>query len=101
MHGEHDRKDGQGRSDDQGRHPGALDDFSQQDLRRLLERLDADIAVNPDDATALSARGLVHQQLGDDRRAKEDFGKALRLSPGDAEAHHTGGMPAPSWGSTA
>ena len=92
MRGDHDRTDGQERSDDRdGQHP-VLDDLSQQELRRLLECLNADIAANPDDTNAFSARGLLHMELGDERRAEEDFGRVVDLSPGNAEAHNYRGL---------
>ena len=91
-----------------------MDSLSQEELRGMLERLNADITANPDDTTALSARGLVHRELRGpfeggrvliagigkrwpdrpawDRRAEEDFGRVVDLSPGNAEAHHYRGL---------
>ncbi len=88
MHEERDGKDGPERSADRG----GLERLSQQELQRALGRLNADITANPDDATALCARGLVHRELGDDRRAKEDFGRVIALSPGNTEARHNRGL---------
>ena len=78
-----------------------MNSLSNEELRGMLERLNADITANPDDTTALSARGLVHRELGDDRRAEEDFGRVVDLSPGNAEAHHYRGLARAQVGSTA
>ena len=83
----------------EGRTYGSIDEFrrlmdnlSHEELREMLERLNADIAANPDDTNTPSARGLLHMELGDERRAEEDFGRVVDLSPGDAEAHQYRGL---------
>ena len=85
MHHERHADDGRERPDEFRR---VLDTLTSEELRQMLERVNAELAASPDDVDALCARGLLHQRLGDDRRAKEDFGRALQLSPGNAEAHH-------------
>ena len=71
---------------------GMMNSLSQEELRRMLERLNAHIDVNPDNANSIGARGLLHMELGDERRAEEDFGRVVDLSPGDAEAHQYRGL---------
>ena len=92
MHGEHNGSNGQGPWEDRDEFRRLMDSLSQEELRELLERLNADIAANPDDTNTLSARGLLHMELGDERRAEEDFGRVVDLSPGDAEAHNYRGL---------
>ena len=55
---------------------------------RAVEKLNARITNNPEDSPSLITRGLLHSRLGDDRRAAEDFGKAIALEPGNVEAYH-------------
>ena len=92
MHGEHNGSNGQGRWEDRDEFRRLMDSLSQEELREMLKRLNADIAANPDDTNTLSARGLLHMELGDERRAEEDFGKVVDLSPGDAEGHNYRGL---------
>ena len=92
MHGEHSGSNGQGPWEDRDEFCRLMDSLSQEKLREMLERLNADIAANPDDTNAFSARGLLHMELGDERRAEEDFGRVVDLSPGNAEAHNYRGL---------
>ena len=92
MHGEHSGSNGQGPWEDPDEFRRLMDSLSQEKLREVLERLNADIAANPDDTNTLSARGLLHMELGDERRAEQDFGRVVDLSPGNAEAHNYRGL---------
>jgi len=51
-----------------------------------IDQLDTRILNNPSDASALYKRGQLSAQVGDFRRAAEDFGNTLRLNPRDVEA---------------
>ena len=95
MHGEHNGSNGQSQWEDRDEFRRLMDSLSQEELREMLERLNADITANPDDANALSARGLLHRELGDDRPAEEDFSRVVDLSPGKAEAHHYSALSRP------
>ena len=100
MQGEDTGQDGQLLWEDRDEFRRLMDSLSQEELRGMLERLNADITANPDDTTALSARGLVHREVGDDRRAEEDFGRVVDLSPVTPRPTTTGDLPVPNWGST-
>ena len=101
MHGEHSGSNGQSQWEDRDEFRRLMDSLSQEEFRKMLERLNADIAADPDDTNAFSARGLLHMELGDERRAEEDFGRVVDLSPGNAEAHTTtGDLLVPGWEST-
>ena len=84
MHGE---GDAQNPWEDRDEFRRTMDSLSPKERRRLLQRMNADIEANPDDDVALSVRGMLHMELGDDRRAEEDFSRVVALSPGDADAH--------------
>ena len=86
MQRDHDAEDDR-RSPEGDEFPNLLETLTSEELRQMLERVNADLAASPDDVDSLCVRGLLHQRLGDDRRAKEDFGRALQSAPGNAEAH--------------
>ena len=53
MHGEHNGSNGQGRWEDRDEFRRLMDSLSQEELREMLKRLNADIAANPDDTNTL------------------------------------------------
>ena len=52
----------------------------------MIQRLTERIEENPRDAESLHLRGLLYGQLGEHRRAAEDYGRVIALDPDDAEA---------------
>ena len=50
------------------------------------------IDLAPDDATAYRNRGLSYSDLGQYRRAIEDYDKAIELDPNDATAYYNRGL---------
>jgi len=63
-------------------------DLQRGDLRDARNVADRFIALAPDSARALYARGIVALQDGDSTTAREDFGKLLRANPAYAVAHY-------------
>ena len=61
MHGEHNGSNGQSPWEDRDEFRRLMDSLSQEELREMLERLNADLRANPDDTTALSARSLAEK----------------------------------------
>ena len=84
MKGEHDGNSEHEPWEDPDEFDRFLDSQGPRELRRAIERLDAHLAANPDDANALVARGLLHRELEDDPRADEDFSRVVDLTPCDA-----------------
>ena len=70
----------------------AMRDLTPEELREALDHLNALIMANPDDVSALAARGQLYRERGDDRLAAEDFGRVIGLAPRDAQAHHSRGL---------
>ena len=66
---------------------GMMDSVSPHGLRADFERLSAVLQGNPDDVSALVERGRVRSDLGDDRRAVDDYDRAIDLDPDNAAAH--------------
>ena len=48
---------------------GLMHRLPQEEVRQAIEKLDAKIANNLDDSPSLIARGLLHNRMGDDRKA--------------------------------
>lgn len=68
-----------------------------QRIGKLCARADiehtAAIQLNPRDADAFKARGVVHDEMGNDGSALADYTEAIRLNPQDAEAfRHRAGL---------
>ena len=59
----------------------------EEDLHQAVERLTAHIGGRPDDVEALSARELLYVELGEHRRAVEDYSRVIDLAPGDSYAY--------------
>lgn len=82
--------------DENGREPwkepdnwsNLMNRLSHDELLSFLRQLDAAIESDPDDAPSLTARGMLHVKLGDDRQAAGDFGRVIDLEPGSARARH-------------
>ena len=92
MQGEHSDGNGQEPRKNLDEFRRYLDNVSPEARREALDRLNAEVAANPDDAYGLFARGFLHMEAGDDRRAEEDFSRVVELIPEDAEAHHYSGL---------
>ena len=79
--------------DENGREPwkepdnwrNLMNRLSHDELLSFLRHLDAAIESDPGDAPSLTARGMLHVKLGDDRRAAADFGRVIDLEPGNAK----------------
>jgi type IV pilus assembly protein PilF len=56
-----------------------------------LEELNLAVKADPNYAQAYNIYGLVYATLGDDRKAEENFGRALQLAPNDSDIHHNWG----------
>lgn len=56
-----------------------------------LEEVNIAMQADPSYATAFNVAALVFTALKDDRRAEENFIRALRLSPGDPDSNHNYG----------
>jgi tetratricopeptide (TPR) repeat protein len=63
-------------------------DIQRGDLREARSVADRFLALAPDSARALYARGIVALQAGDSNTAREDFGKLLQANPAYAVAHY-------------
>jgi protein O-GlcNAc transferase len=60
--------------------------------RRALEAADKSLAIAPDTARALGARGQALASLGNPAGAREAFAAGVRSAPGDAVAQHNFGV---------
>ena len=60
--------------------------------KRALEASGQSLALVPDSAPALGARGQALAGLGDLAAARDAFAAGVRASPGDASAHHNFGV---------
>jgi type IV pilus assembly protein PilF len=59
--------------------------YQKGSLAQALEELRAALAIDPANPQAYGLLGLVHMDLGERERAEENFQRALRLAPDDAE----------------
>ena len=75
-----------------GHLPNTTESLTHQDCTRMLKHLNVFIEYSPDYVPALTARGLLHCELGDNRRAAKDFSRVINLEPGNAKAHHYRGF---------
>ena len=64
-------------------------------LRRAAEDYGSIIALDPDCTEAYLGRAPANTELGDRRRTVEDY-DAIRLAPGNAEAHYSRGRARPN-----
>ena len=88
MNEEHDGMDqGNPSEEDYQRFRRMMDGMGREGLLRMVERLTERIEADPRDAEALGARGLAYGELGEHRRAAEDYGSIIALDPGNAGAH--------------
>ncbi len=86
MHGDHHENGEPDRRDAPDDGSRALDELSREEILRALAGLDERLRDDAEDAYSLLARGMLHNRLGDDRRAAEDFTKVIELEPDNAEA---------------
>lgn len=63
-------------------------DIERGDLREARSVADRFLALAPDSARALYARGIVALRAGDSNTARDDFGKLLQANPSYAVAHY-------------
>jgi Flp pilus assembly protein TadD len=63
-------------------------DLSRGDVNEARQIADRFVALAPDSARALYARGIVALRAGDAVAAREDFGKLLHANPAYAVAHY-------------
>ena len=64
-----------------------LDELTREEILRALAGLDERIKASiEEDTYSLLARGMLYSELGDDRRAAEDFTRVIELEPDNAEA---------------
>jgi type IV pilus assembly protein PilF len=56
-----------------------------------LDELNIVVALNPNFAQAYNVYGLVYSVLGEDRKAEQNFERALQLAPDDSDIHHNWG----------
>ena len=87
MAGEHDGTDQGEPSEDYREFRRMMDGVGREGLLRMLEHLTDAIRANPHDTEALAARGLVYSELGEHRRAAEDYGSIIALDPDNAGAY--------------
>jgi len=67
-------------------------DEAAREYRRAIELADADLGVNPRNATALSLRALAHARLGRIEDAQQDSHRAVQLSPSNADVLYRRGV---------
>ncbi len=88
MTGQHNGTNGRKASEGNGRFRRVMDGLGrEEDLHQAVERLTAHIGERPDDVEALSARGLLYVELGEHRRAVEDYSRVIDLAPGDSHTY--------------
>ena len=56
-----------------------------------LDELKVAVTLEPNYAPAYNVYGLVYAVLGEDRKAEENFERALSLTPNDSDIHHNWG----------
>jgi len=56
-----------------------------------IEELNVAVSLDPGYAPAYNIYGLVYAVLGEERKAEQNFERALQLSPSDSDIHHNWG----------
>jgi len=56
-----------------------------------IDELNLAVTLDPNYAPAYNVYGLVYSVLGEDRKAEQNFERALALAPGDSDIHHNWG----------
>ena len=56
-----------------------------------LDELTIAVTLDPNYAQAYNVYGLVYSVLGEDRKAEQNFERALALAPNDSDIHHNWG----------
>ncbi len=65
-----------------------IDTLGHDGLRGHVEHMTEAVEANPRDADALLSRGMTYAELGDHRRAVDDFSRLIAINPNDADAYH-------------
>ena len=97
MPGDHDEMDPEGQPEEYRRFMDAL---GSEGLRRLIEHLAEAVEAKPPRHRSPVRQGLAYEEVGDHRRAVEDYGRVIALDPDDAAAHLQRAAPTPRWRST-
>jgi type IV pilus assembly protein PilF len=56
-----------------------------------IDELNTAVKLDPNYAPAYNIYGLVYAVLGEDRKAEQNFARALELAPNDSDTHHNWG----------
>src|SRR5438552_1972792 len=56
-----------------------------------IDELNLAVSLDPGYAPAYNVYGLVYAVLGEDRKAEQNFERALQLTPNDSDTHHNWG----------
>lgn len=59
--------------------------YEQRQLKVALDEIKQAVAADPELADAYSVRGLIYMDMGENRLAEDNFQRALRLSPNNAD----------------
>ena len=65
-----------------------MDALGREGVRRMIEQMTGEIEANPQDIQSRYTRGLLYNELGEHRRAAEDYGRIIAQDAGNANAHH-------------
>ena len=88
MNEEHDGTDqGKPSEEEYQRFRRMMDGVGREGLQRMVEHLTERIDANPRDTEALGGRGLAYGELGEHRRAAEDYGRIIALDPANPGAY--------------
>lgn len=65
--------------------------YERGQLDVAIDELNNAVKIDPNYAPAYNIYGLVYAVLGDDRKAEQNFARALELAPNDSDTHHNWG----------
>src|ERR1041384_5096774 len=65
--------------------------YERGQMEVALDELNTAVKIDPNYAPAYNIFGLVYAVLGDDRKAEQNFARALQLAPNDSDIHHNWG----------
>jgi type IV pilus assembly protein PilF len=65
--------------------------YARGQLDAALDEVKLALAIKPELPEAYNLRGLIHQSLGDDKLAEENFKRALQMNPRDPDTMHNYG----------
>lgn len=66
--------------------------YQQGSLKTALAEIDSALRIDADFAPAYDMRGLVYMQLGENRKAANDFQRAISLAPSDPDLRNNYGL---------